>query len=116
MTRPGPGAPCGGRSPIGPLPDGSRVRVVELLATGTNGGAQESVVNTMVRLDSSRHEAIVVSLSHGSTVARLRKLGFVAEVIEDDGRWFITSAGWTSEVGQDNRGLSIARLAWTVAE
>ena len=84
MTRPGPGAPCGGRTPIGPLPDGTRLRVVELLATGTNGGAQESVVNTMARLDSSRHEAIVISLSHGSTVARLRKLGFIAEVIEDD--------------------------------
>lgn len=60
-----------------------RIRVVELLATGTNGGAQESVVNTMSRLDAERHEAIVISLSHGSTVARLRKLGFVAEVIED---------------------------------
>ena len=62
---------------------GERIRVVELLATGTNGGAQESVVNTMSRLDATRHEAIVISLSHGSTVARLRKLGFVAEVIED---------------------------------
>ena len=42
----------------------------------------------MLRLDATRHEAIVISLSHGSSVARLRKRGFVAEVIEegDDAR------------------------------
>jgi glycosyltransferase involved in cell wall biosynthesis len=88
MSRVQHGRTCPGRHPAGPLSDGSRLRVVELLATGTNGGAQESVVNTMIRLDASRHEARVISLSHGSTVMRLERLGFPVEVIdeEDDAR------------------------------
>jgi glycosyltransferase involved in cell wall biosynthesis len=57
--------------------------VVELLATGTNGGAQESVVNTMTHLDATRHDARVISLSHGSTVTRLQRLGVAIEVIDD---------------------------------
>ena len=84
MTRPKVGERCGGRAPVGPLSDGTRLRVVQLLATGTNGGAQESVVSTVLRLDPSRHETHIVSLSHGSTVARLQRLGFATEVIEDE--------------------------------
>jgi len=76
--------PCTGRAPAGPLPDGSRIRVMEVLATGTNGGAQESLVNTVLRLDHSRHDVSVVSLSHGSTVKRLERLKIPVEVIEDD--------------------------------
>ena len=84
MTRPKVGERCGGRAPVGPLSDGTRLRVVQLLATGTNGGAQESVVSTVLRLDPSRHETHILSLSHGSTVARLQRLGFATEVIEDE--------------------------------
>ena len=58
--------------------------MVQLLATGTNGGAQESVVNTVLRMDLSRHDVRVVSLSHGSTVTRLERLGVPTEVIEDE--------------------------------
>ena len=76
--------PCTGRAPAGPLPDGSRIRVMQLLATGTNGGAQESLVNTVLRLDYSRHDVCVVSLSHGSTVKRLERLKIPVEVIEDE--------------------------------
>ena len=83
MTKPKAGEHCGGRAPVGPLPDGTRLRVVQLLATGTNGGAQESVVSTVLRLDPSRHETHVISLSHGSTMARLQRLGFATEVIEE---------------------------------
>lgn len=83
MTKPKFGERCGGRTPVGPLPDGTRLRVVQLLATGTNGGAQESVVSTMLRLDPSRHEAHVISLSHGSTMARLQRMGYATEVIEE---------------------------------
>jgi len=36
-----------------------------------------------------------------------------AEVVRDgDGSWHLTSGGWTSYVGEDNRGLLIAPLAW----
>jgi len=83
MTKPKAGERCGGRAPAGPLPDGTRLRVVQLLATGTNGGAQESVVSTVLRLDPSRHETHVISLSHGSTMARLQRLGYATEVIEE---------------------------------
>ncbi|RLT21803.1 MAG: glycosyltransferase family 1 protein [Candidatus Aquidulcis sp.] len=83
MTKPKAGERCGGRTPAVPLPDGTRLRVVQLLATGTNGGAQESVVSTVLRLDPSRHETHVISLSHGSTMARLQRLGYATEVIEE---------------------------------
>ncbi len=83
MTKPKAGEHGGGRAPKGPLPDGTRLRVVELLATGTNGGAQESVVSTVLRLDPSRHETHVISLSHGSTMARLQRMGYATEVIEE---------------------------------
>ena len=83
MSRPKAGEHGGGRAPKGPLPDGTRLRVVQLLATGTNGGAQESVVSTVLRLDPSRHETHVISLSHGSTMARLQRLGYATEVIEE---------------------------------
>ena len=35
-----------------------------------------------------------------------------AEIVVDAGRYYITSAGWTSSIGETNRGLSIAPLAW----
>jgi arabinan endo-1,5-alpha-L-arabinosidase len=35
-----------------------------------------------------------------------------AEIIFDAGRYYITSSGWTSAVGEENRGLSIAPLQW----
>ena len=84
MSRMNHQKPCTGRAPAGPLPDGSRIRVMQLLATGTNGGAQESLVNTVLRLDNSRHDVCVVSLSHGSTVKRLERLKVPVEVIEDE--------------------------------
>ena len=84
MSRSQHAQPCTGRASAGPLPDGSRIRVLQLLATGTNGGAQESVVNTVLRMDSSRHDVLVVSLSHGSTVKRLERLKVPVEVIEDE--------------------------------
>ena len=38
-----------------------------------------------------------------------------AEIVHlPDDEWFVTSAGWTSAVGE-NRGLSIARLEWAVS-
>ncbi len=84
MSRMNHQKPCTGRAPAGPLPDGSRIRVMQLLATGTNGGAQESLVSTVLRLDNSRHDVCVVSLSHGSTVKRLERLKIPVEVIEDE--------------------------------
>jgi glycosyltransferase involved in cell wall biosynthesis len=66
-----------------PLPGPARVRVVEILATGTNGGAQEHLFGLMSRLDQVHYEASVVSLSAGSAVRKLQRHGFDVTVIDD---------------------------------
>jgi glycosyltransferase involved in cell wall biosynthesis len=66
-----------------PLPGSPRVRVVEVLASGTNGGAQEHLYSLLTRLDGSRYEASVVSLSPGSAVRKLQRAGIPVVVIDD---------------------------------
>jgi len=66
-----------------PLPGGARIRVVELLATGTSGGAQEHVVNLVTRIDPSRYDVSVAALSAGSTVRKLERMGIPVCVIDD---------------------------------
>ena len=51
MGAPLPGDPCVKPKDRPPVPGGRPVRVVELLATGTNGGAQEHVYSLLRRLD-----------------------------------------------------------------
>jgi glycosyltransferase involved in cell wall biosynthesis len=59
-----------------PLPASrSRIRVVELLATGSSGGAQEHVYNLVTRLDRQRYDVSVLSLSNGPAVRRLERTG-----------------------------------------
>ncbi len=66
-----------------PLPtDRDRIRVVELLATGTNGGAQEHVFNLVSRIDRSRYDVSVCSLTGGSAIRRFEKAGIPVCVIE----------------------------------
>ena len=60
-----------------------RPRILQLLATGGNGGAQESYTGLLLRLDRSRYEVRGLSLSAGSAVSRLRALGVGVEVIEE---------------------------------
>jgi glycosyltransferase involved in cell wall biosynthesis len=74
--------PCLPVDERGPLP-GGRVRVAEVLATGTNGGAQEHVFSLASRLNPARYDVRVVSLSHGSSVRRLQKAGIEASVIDE---------------------------------
>ena len=62
---------------------GGRVRVVEVMATGTNGGAQEHVYSLVTRMDRDRYDVRVVSLSHGSSVRRLEKAGIEVTVIDE---------------------------------
>ncbi|HEX5823662.1 MAG TPA: glycosyltransferase [Candidatus Limnocylindrales bacterium] len=66
-----------------PMPGPPRVRVVEILATGTNGGAQEHLFSLLSRLDRTRYEASVVALSAGSAVRKLDRAGFDVTVIDD---------------------------------
>jgi glycosyltransferase involved in cell wall biosynthesis len=83
MGRPPAWDPC--LTPIEhfPLPGPKRVRVVEILATGTNGGAQEHLFGLMSRLDQAHYEASVVSLSPGSAVRKLQRHGFDVTVIDE---------------------------------
>jgi hypothetical protein len=64
------------------LPGSPRVRVLEILATGTNGGVQEHVYSLMKRLDRSRYEASVVSLSAGSAVRKLSAVRMAVQQCE----------------------------------
>jgi glycosyltransferase involved in cell wall biosynthesis len=66
-----------------PMPGPPRVRVVEILATGTNGGAQEHLFGLLSRLDRTRYDASVVSLSSGSAVRKLQRAGFDVTVIDE---------------------------------
>src|SRR5512135_770316 len=74
--------PCGEQSRREPLP-GGRVRVVEMMATGTNGGAQEHVYSLVTRLNPECYDVRIVSLSHGSSVRRLEKAGFDVTVVDE---------------------------------
>jgi glycosyltransferase involved in cell wall biosynthesis len=59
------------------------VRVVEILATGTNGGAQEHVYSLLSRLDRSRYQPTVISLSAGSAERKIARLGIPVHVIDE---------------------------------
>lgn len=60
-----------------------RPRLLQLLATGGSGGAQESYTGLLLGLDRSRYEVRALSLSAGSAVARLRRLGIAVDVIDE---------------------------------
>ena len=82
MSVPSPSDPC--LQPVErPIVPGGRIRVVEVLATGTNGGAQEHVFGLLTRLDSTRYDVHVVSLSPGSSVRKLERHGIEVTVIDE---------------------------------
>ena len=60
-----------------------RIRVVEVLATGTNGGAQEHLYSLVTRIDQARYDVSVVALSGGSAVRKLQRAGVPVLVIDD---------------------------------
>jgi glycosyltransferase involved in cell wall biosynthesis len=67
-----------------PLPGNrKRIRVVELLATGTSGGAQEHVFSLVTRIDRQRYDVSVLSLSNGPAVRRLERSGVPVCVLDD---------------------------------
>jgi len=67
-----------------PLPGGrTRIRVVELLASGSNGGAQEHLFNLVTRIDRERYDVSIVSLTAGSAIRRLERTGIPVCVIDE---------------------------------
>jgi glycosyltransferase involved in cell wall biosynthesis len=83
VTAPTPLDPCLAPVERLPLPGSQRVRVVEVLATGTNGGAQEHLFSLLTRIDRSRYDVSVVALSAGSAIRKLQRAGFAVVVIDD---------------------------------
>jgi glycosyltransferase involved in cell wall biosynthesis len=86
-----------------PVPGPRRVRVVQVMATGTNGGAQESVYNLVSRLDRDFYDVSIVSLSPGSAVRKLQRAGFDTVVIDtpDDVIATATLAAYLADVRAD---------------
>ncbi len=82
MTPPLVGDPCF-EPRTAPAVAGGRVRVVEILATGSNGGAQEHLFALLNRLDRSRYDASVIALSGGSAVRKLQRAGVSVSVVDD---------------------------------
>ena len=66
-----------------PVPGPATIRVVEVLATGSNGGAQEHLFSLLTRIDRSRYETNVVALSNGPAVRKLQRAGIPVLVIDD---------------------------------
>jgi glycosyltransferase involved in cell wall biosynthesis len=60
-----------------------RPRILQLLATGGTGGAQESYTGLLLRLDRSRYDVRALSLSAGNAVQRIRRLGLSADVLDE---------------------------------
>ncbi len=83
MTPPHRDDPCVAPMVHLPVPGPQRVRVAQVMATGTNGGAQEHVINLVGRLDREFYDVSVVSLSAGSAVRKLQRMGIDVTVIDD---------------------------------
>jgi glycosyltransferase involved in cell wall biosynthesis len=83
MTPPRVDDPCLAPMIHFPVPGSQRVRVVQVMATGTNGGAQEHVFNLVKRLDRAFYDVSVVSLSPGSAVRKLQRAGIDVTVIDE---------------------------------
>jgi len=60
-----------------------RPRLLQLLAAGGNGGAQESYTGLLLRLDRAKYDVRALSLSEGSAVHRLRRLGLSVDVLDE---------------------------------
>ena len=56
MTAPAPTDPCLEIPERPPLGTGERIRVLQLLATGTNGGAQEHTWSLVKGMDHARYD------------------------------------------------------------
>jgi glycosyltransferase involved in cell wall biosynthesis len=69
--------------PERPSRGGDRIRVVELLATGSGGGAQEHVYSLVSGLQRDRYDVEVVSLSEGGATRRMRAAGVPVTIINE---------------------------------
>ncbi|MGI8703872.1 MAG: glycosyltransferase, partial [Candidatus Limnocylindrales bacterium] len=82
MTAPAPWDDCIAVSDRPELPGGRPIRVAEILATGTSGGAQEHLYSLLSGLDRDRYAPEVIALSDGAAARRIRRLGVPVTVID----------------------------------
>jgi glycosyltransferase involved in cell wall biosynthesis len=83
MNAPTADDPCVQLPARPPLPAGRPIHVVQLLATGTNGGAQEHVSSLLTRIDRTRYRVQVISLSDGSTARRIQATGLPTLILDE---------------------------------
>ena len=83
MGAPMPWDPCLTPFDRPSLQGGHRIRVVEVLATGTSGGAQEHLFSLVTRIDQTRYDVSVVALSAGSAVRKLQRAGIPVLLIDE---------------------------------
>jgi glycosyltransferase involved in cell wall biosynthesis len=103
MTSPRPWDPCLEPVERPVVPGPKRIRVVEVLATASNGGAQEHLFSLLTRLDPERYDTSVVALSNGSTVRKLQRARIPVTVIDtpDDGVAVGALAAYLADVRPD---------------
>jgi glycosyltransferase involved in cell wall biosynthesis len=84
MSAPIAGDPCFQPVVRLPLPGArQRIRVVELMATGSNGGAQEHVFNLVTRIDTDRYDVSVCSLTAGAGLRKIERAGIAVCAIDE---------------------------------
>lgn len=82
MSPPLVGEPCADPPARPALDPSERIRVVEVLATGSNGGAQENVRSMLARIDRGRYDVSVVTLSDGPSARRIAAAGVPVTLID----------------------------------
>ena len=126
MGAPLPDDPCFRPVKRLPLPvERKRIRVVELLATGSNGGAQEHVLNLVTRIDRTRYDVSVCALTTGSAIRKIERAGIDVCFVEadDDAGRVEAVAAHLAAVGADvvhnhmfHAEVIGTQAAWRVAE
>jgi len=84
MTAPSLIDPCFEVPARPPLGDDGRISVVQLIATGSNGGAQEATWSLVRGMDPARYDVELVSLGDGPSVRRFERAGIRTTVIDTD--------------------------------
>jgi glycosyltransferase involved in cell wall biosynthesis len=126
MGAPLPDDPCFRPVKRLPLPGSrGRIRIVELLATGSNGGAQEHVLNLVTRIDRTRYDVSVCALTTGSAIRKIERAGIDVCFVEadDDAGRVEAVAAHLAAVGADvvhnhmfHAEVIGTQAAWRVAE
>jgi glycosyltransferase involved in cell wall biosynthesis len=126
MGAPLPDDPCFRPVKRLPLPGPrGRIRIVELLASGSNGGAQEHVLNLVTRIDRTRYDVSVCALTTGSAIRKIERAGIDVCFVEadDDAGRVEAVAAHLAAVGADvvhnhmfHAEVIGTQAAWRVAE